>query len=113
MPGYEMSGGLILAMGDIGIVLFSMLFPDGKFVPRWMKFIAPLLVITMLGIYIFPNAPFFWNTMGRSGYLLATTTWYVIGLSPRFTDMFTMPHWRKNSRSAGRLSARWDPFCGS
>jgi serine/threonine-protein kinase len=80
MPGYERSGGLILAMGDIGIVLFSMLFPDGKFVPRWMKFIAPLLLITMLGIYIFPNAPFFWNTMGRTGYLLATTTWYVIGL---------------------------------
>jgi len=79
-PGYETSGGLILAMGDIGIVLFSMLFPDGKFVPRWMKFIAPLLVITMLGIYIYPHAPFFWNTMGRSTYLWVTTTWYIIGL---------------------------------
>ena len=79
MPGYERSGGLILAMGDIGIVLFSMLFPNGKFVPRWMKFIFPLLVITMLGIYVFPNAPFFWNTMGRNGYLLATTGWYLIG----------------------------------
>ena len=79
-PGYETSGGLILALGDIGVVLFSMLFPDGKFVPRWLKFIAPLLIITMLGIYIFPNSPFFWNTMGRTGYLWATTTWYVIGL---------------------------------
>jgi hypothetical protein len=79
-PGYETSGGLILAMGDIGIVLFSMLFPDGKFVPRWIKFIAPLLIVSMLGIYIFPKAPFFWNTMGRSYYLLVTTTWYVIGI---------------------------------
>jgi tRNA A-37 threonylcarbamoyl transferase component Bud32 len=79
-PGYQTSGGLILAMGDIGIVLFSMLFPDGKFVPRWAKFIAPLLVVTMLGIYIFPNAPFFWNTMGRGSYLLVTTIWYIIGL---------------------------------
>jgi tRNA A-37 threonylcarbamoyl transferase component Bud32 len=81
MPGYETSGGLILAMGDIGIVLFSMLFPDGKFAPRWLKFVAPLLVVTMLGIYVFPKAPFFWNTMGRSNYVLVTTTWYVIGLS--------------------------------
>jgi serine/threonine-protein kinase len=81
MPGYERSGGLILAMGDIGMVLFSMLFPDGKFVPRWLKFIAPLLIITMLGIYIFPNAPFFWNTMGRSNYLLVTMTWYIIGIA--------------------------------
>ena len=79
-PGYETSGGLILAMGDIGIVLFSMLFPDGKFVPRWLKFIAPLLIVSMLGIYIFPNAPFFWNTMGRSYYLLVITTWYIIGI---------------------------------
>ncbi|MBI5951089.1 MAG: serine/threonine protein kinase [Chloroflexi bacterium] len=80
MPGYERSGGLILAMGDIGIVLFSMLFPDGKFVPRWLKFVAPLLVATMLGIYFFPNAPFFWGTMDWNKYLLVTTTWYVIGL---------------------------------
>lgn len=79
-PGYETSGGLILALGDIGVVLFSMLFPDGKFVPRWLKFVAPLLVVTMLGIYIFPNSPFFWDTMRRTGYLWATTTWYVIGL---------------------------------
>ncbi|MBK9211094.1 MAG: hypothetical protein IPL71_23555 [Anaerolineales bacterium] len=80
IPGYETSGGLILAMGDIGMVLFSMLFPDGKFVPRWLKLTAPLLIITMLGIYIFPNSPFFWNTMGKSNYLLVTTTWYMIGI---------------------------------
>jgi tRNA A-37 threonylcarbamoyl transferase component Bud32 len=80
IPGYETSGGLILALGDIGMVLFSMLFPDGKFVPRWLKFTVPLLVITMLGIYIFPNSPFFWNTMGKSNYLLVTTTWYLIGI---------------------------------
>jgi len=79
-PRYERSGGLILAMGDIGMVLFSMLFPNGKFVPRWMKFTVPLLIITMLAIYVFPNAPFFWNTMGRSNYLLVTTTWYFVGI---------------------------------
>jgi serine/threonine-protein kinase len=101
MPGYERSGGLILAMGDIGIVLFSMLFPDGKFVPRWMKFIAPLLLITMLGIYIFPNAPFFWNTMGRIGYLLATTTWYVIGL---LTSVYRYVH---HATLAQKQQIRW------
>jgi tRNA A-37 threonylcarbamoyl transferase component Bud32 len=79
-PGYETSGGLILALADIGIVLFSMLFPDGKFVPRWLKFIAPFLIISMLGIYIFPNAPFHWNTMSRTGYLIVTTSWYIVGI---------------------------------
>lgn len=78
-PGYETLGGLILAMGDIGIVLFMMLFPDGKFALRWFKFIVPLLVVTMLGIYTFPNAPFFWNKLELGVYLTVTTTWYVIG----------------------------------
>jgi tRNA A-37 threonylcarbamoyl transferase component Bud32 len=90
-----------LAMGDIGIVLFSMLFPNGKFVPRWIKFIAPLLVVTMLGIYIFPNAPFFWNTMSRSYYLLAITTWYLIGI---FTAIYRYT-WR--STLAQKQQIRW------
>ena len=93
VPGYEVYGGLILAMGDIGIVLFSMLFPDGKFVPHWFKFILPLLIVTMLGIYIFPSAPFFWNTMGRSSYLLVTTIWYLIGIltsAYRYTRQATL-----------------------
>ncbi|MCJ7433655.1 MAG: serine/threonine protein kinase [Anaerolineales bacterium] len=79
MPGYETLGGLILAMGDIGIVLFFMLFPDGKFAPHWLKFMAPLVVATMLGIYIFPGAPFFWDKLGHGRYLSITTTWYITG----------------------------------
>jgi tRNA A-37 threonylcarbamoyl transferase component Bud32 len=79
-PGFEIAGGLILAMGDIGIVLFLMLFPDGKFSPGWVKFIVPFLVVNMLGIYIFPNAPFFWVTLGMNSYLAIITTWYVVGI---------------------------------
>ncbi|MBI2333460.1 MAG: hypothetical protein HYU84_15110 [Chloroflexi bacterium] len=81
-PGYQTQGGLILALGDISIVLFSMLFPNGKFTPRWMKFLAPFLVLTMLGIYIFPDAPFYWEKINQNGYYLLTTfSWYIVGLS--------------------------------
>ena len=80
-PGYQTQGGLILALGDISIVLFSMLFPNGKFTPRWMKFLVPLLVVTMLGIYIFPEAPFYWDKMSHKGYyFLITISWYSVGL---------------------------------
>ena len=99
--GYETSGGLILAMGDIGIVLFSMLFPDGKFVPRWAKFIAPLLIVSMLGIYIFPNAPFFWNTIGRGNYLLVTTTWYIVGL------LIAVYRYKHHATLAQKQQVRW------
>lgn len=100
-PGYETTGGLILALGDIGIVLFSMLFPDGKFVPRWLKFLAPLLVISMLGIYMFPNSPFFWDTMSKSNYLLVTTSWYVIGLVSSVYRYF------KQATLAQKQQIRW------
>lgn len=100
-PGYEVSGGLILAMGDISVVMFSMLFPDGKFVPRWFKFVVPFLVATMLGIYIFPSSPFFWNTMGRSGYLLVTTTWYLVGI------MASIYRYMHRSTLAQKQQIRW------
>ena len=80
-PGYEMQGGLILAMGDIGVVLFSLLFPTGKFVMRWMKFLVPLLVLTMLGMYLFPDSPIYWVKMTGNGlYFAAAVTWYLIGI---------------------------------
>jgi hypothetical protein len=79
MPGFQTSGGLILAMGDVGIVLFTMLFPDGKFTPNWLKYLVPFLVATMLGIYIFPAAPFYWKKLDQSVYLAVTTAWYSVG----------------------------------
>lgn len=100
-PGYEVSGGLILAMGDISVVMFSMLFPDGKFVPRWFKFVVPFLVATMLGIYIFPSSPFFWNTMGRSGYLLVTTAWYLVGI------LASIYRYTRRSTLAQKQQIRW------
>ena len=93
-PGTEFAGGLLLAMGDIGIVLFTMLFPDGKFTPRWLRFFAIPLVVTMLGIYLFPSAPFFWDKLGQ-GYLLITTSWYLIGfftLLNRYFRKATLAH---------------------
>jgi serine/threonine-protein kinase len=79
-PGLEIAGGLILAMGDMGIVLFLMLFPNGKFSQNWVKFTVPFLVVTMLGIYVFPNAPFFWVKLGMNTYLAVITAWYIVGI---------------------------------
>ena len=100
-PGYETLAGLILAMGDIGIVLFMMLFPDGKFAPGWLKFSVPLLVVTMLGIYIFPNAPFFWQNLGMGGYLAITTTWYV------FSFLVSIYRYRYHATLAQKQQIRW------
>ncbi|MBI5841483.1 MAG: protein kinase [Chloroflexi bacterium] len=80
-PGFESRAGLLLALGDIGIVLFNLLFPTGKFAPRWFKFLIPVLAVTMLGIYLFPNAPFHWQKMGQGNYLIFTIAWYLTGMA--------------------------------
>jgi tRNA A-37 threonylcarbamoyl transferase component Bud32 len=80
-PGSEVAGGLIIALGDAGIVLFLMLFPDGKFTPNWVKYLVPVLVVTMLGLYTFPDAPFFWMNLGMTPTVLILTAWYAIGFT--------------------------------
>lgn len=105
-PGYETLAGLILALGDIGIVLFMMLFPDGKFAPGWLKFSVPLLVATMLGIYVFPEAPFFWTKLGLGYYLAITCTWYV------FSFLVCIYRYRHHATLAQKQQIRW-VFIGS
>jgi tRNA A-37 threonylcarbamoyl transferase component Bud32 len=78
--GLEVQGGLLLAMGDMGIVLFLMLFPDGNFSKPWIKFTVPLFAAVMLGIYIFPQAPFYWVTLGTGKYLAIITACYIFGI---------------------------------
>lgn len=56
-----------------------MLFPDGKFTPAWLRYLVPFLVATMLGIYIFPDAPFYWRSLKQSTYVIVTTAWYSVG----------------------------------
>jgi tRNA A-37 threonylcarbamoyl transferase component Bud32 len=101
MPGYETLAGLILAMGDIGIVLFMMLFPDGKFTPGWLKFTVPFLVATMLGIYIFPGAPFFWEKLELGTYLAITSTWYI------FSFLVSIYRYKHHATLAQKQQIRW------
>jgi serine/threonine-protein kinase len=76
-PRYQALTGVVLALGDIGIVLFMFLFPDGKFAPRWLVYSVPLLVLTMIGLYSIPALPFFWLKLGTGSYLALTTFWYL------------------------------------
>ncbi|PKN95341.1 MAG: hypothetical protein CVU44_01280 [Chloroflexi bacterium HGW-Chloroflexi-6] len=80
VPGYEILTGVVTALGDIGVVVFCMLFPDGKFNPRWVKFSIPILVIGMLGMYTLPSAPFYWQNLSQPVYFGVTLAWYLFGV---------------------------------
>jgi tRNA A-37 threonylcarbamoyl transferase component Bud32 len=79
-PGYETQAGVILALGDICIVLFVLLFPTGTFSPKWIARFIPMLVVTMGGIYLFPNMSFHWGNLSATSYLLITSSWYLFSI---------------------------------
>ena len=80
LPGYELLAGGLIALGNIATVLFCMLFPDGKLAPRWLKFVIPVLVVSVMGMYIFPSAPFYWQNIGEPAFLGILLFWYVFGV---------------------------------
>jgi signal transduction histidine kinase len=45
-----------LGMASVGVLLY--LFPDGRFVPRWTKWLAAAWVVLQAPIYFFPASPF-------------------------------------------------------
>jgi predicted Ser/Thr protein kinase len=100
-PGFQFPVGLILTLGDIGIVLFLMLFPDGKFAPHWLRFSVPLLVLSMGFIYLVPNQPFHWINTNTGPYMAATVFWYLVASFScvyRYARQAYQPHQRQQIR---------------
>lgn len=58
---------------SVGLILFTLLFPDGRFVPRWARWIAVLWIVLRFGASFFPDTPASVYTWPHSlGLLIAT-----------------------------------------
>jgi signal transduction histidine kinase len=56
-PALWWSLSLVTFLGNICPVLFFYLFPDGRFVPRWIGVVATLLVVLGVCFHFFPDSP--------------------------------------------------------
>ncbi|GAB4539892.1 MAG: hypothetical protein Fur002_05750 [Anaerolineales bacterium] len=99
-PGYQTFGGFILALGDMGIVLFLLLFPDGRFFLQWTKYLVPLLVLTVFGLYVFPSLPTYWETLGQNKYVFVILPWY-------FFASFAFYYRYRRATLAQKQQMRW------
>ncbi len=70
----------IIMMGEAGIVLFGWLYPDGQFIPRWTKYLVPILVLTLILIY-WPVSPFYLVNIGMPAYLGISMFWYLASIA--------------------------------
>jgi signal transduction histidine kinase len=57
VPILPIMNRLLVFLLSIGTVLFVFLFPDGKFVPRWARWIALLWLVMQIGDVFFPETP--------------------------------------------------------
>jgi tRNA A-37 threonylcarbamoyl transferase component Bud32 len=78
-PGYELLAGLVIALGDFFVVLFCVLFPNGKFTPSWVRYFMPVLALTLLGIYI-PDSPFHFQKLNGYLFIGILLAWYLFGV---------------------------------
>ena len=95
---------LMSVLGQISIVLFFLLFPNGRFAPRWMGLIIPLIIIQAVSLVIPPTSPFSQNSWpGWLNGLLAVTIDGAVILSQIY-------RYRRVSTLVERQQTKWVVF---
>ena len=54
-PAWRIPGTGIQVLGEVGAVMFFLLFPDGTFAPRWTRWLAVAFLCYQIPGYFFPN----------------------------------------------------------
>lgn len=66
----------VMMIGQASIVLLGWLYPDGRFDPRWLKFLVPFLFLTMI-VFYWPGSSISRNFMDLPLYLVVSLFWYL------------------------------------
>jgi serine/threonine-protein kinase len=109
-PGYETLMGVILALGDVGIVAFNFLFPNGKLAPRWLYSLLPVAALNMLALYAIPASPIFWQKIGQIPYLTITIFWYSLAFGVFFYRYFRQANILQKQQMRWALIGLLGPF---
>lgn len=99
-------GSILLALGDIGIVLLNLYFPNGWVVPRWARWLQPFLVIHIFLLYVPEWSPIHWTKLSIPLYLANILPWYHVGI---FSVLY---RYFKSATPLERQQIRWF-FLGS
>lgn len=90
----------ILMMGEMGIVLLGWIYPDGRFLPRWIRFLLPVLVLNIALLY-WPGSPLFAYNTSQAVSTVNPLVWYA-------TSIFAMLYrYRQAVNLNQRQQIRW------
>ena len=103
-PAWEMPVGSLHFLGSASFGLFLYLFPDGRFVPRWTRWVALVWIAWQLPRYFFPD----WYLDPDGWYALAGMAVWLVALG---TAVYSQVHrYRHASNPAQRQQIKWVVF---
>src|SRR5215207_2863979 len=103
-PAWETPFSFVHFLGAASFGLFLYLFPDGRFVPRWARWVALVWIASQLPRYFFPN----WYADPNTWYDWISGPLWLAGLG---TAIYSQVHrYRHTSSSVHRQQIKWLVF---
>ena len=103
-PVWEIPFHLLHFLGSVYFGLFLYLFPDGRFVPRWTRWVALVWIAWQLPRYLFPD----WYLNSDSWYPSASLVVWLVAFG---TTVYSQVHrYRRISNATQRQQIKWVVF---
>jgi hypothetical protein len=104
-PFWESLANILIAFSVGSVFIFFYLFSDGRFVPRWTRWLAILCFAWLVYAILFPDWPFNPNNWPDQAYALYFLGWLLTGV---FAQVY---RYRHVSGPVERQQTKW-VFCG-
>ncbi|MGE5335116.1 MAG: hypothetical protein ACM3N4_10485 [Nitrososphaerota archaeon] len=93
--------GILYVLGQSGFVIFFLLFPNGRFVPRWSRWLVPLIVA------YWAYEVFFSNLIYEEQFSASTFLFFGVVLTPVAAQIY---RYRRVSTHRERQQTKWVVF---
>ena len=103
-PVLGWAGSVVEELTTLFIFLSFFLFPDGRFVPHWTRYVAAVLVVLTIPLALFPDTPFGQDNWPDLFYLLYMAGWFFVGV---FAQIY---RYRRVSSPIERQQTKWVAF---
>jgi hypothetical protein len=103
-PVLGWAGAFLEELRTLFIFLFFFLFPDGRFVPRWTRYAAAVLVALTIPPALFPNSSFGSDNWSLLFYVLYLSGWFLVGV------LAQVYRYRRVSNPTERQQTKWVVF---
>ena len=103
-PMWERVDGILNALSLAFIILFFFLFPNGRFVPRWTRWLVILIIACTAPSALFPASPLTPENWPDLPYTVFLASWLLVGV-------FAQVHrYRRVSSRIERQQTKWVVF---